>query len=144
MKRAKTTKKLSQKRRNPPNFNENRKDEELTAPIQNGAIYAIFAVCFTKIVKDSMPRQKNDGRGRMGGRAKGTPNKATADLREWVKKLVDDNREQIVKDLRDLTPRERLMFIEKLLRYAIPSEPAPVAPAWNPGGELLIGFDDDE
>lgn len=69
-----------------------------------------------------MPRVKNDGRGRMGGRAKGTPNKATTDLREWIKALVDDNRAQIVKDLKTLEPRERLQFIEKLLRYVVPQE----------------------
>ena len=45
-----------------------------------------------------MTRQKNDGRGRLGGRQKGTPNKVTATLREWVADLLDRNRERIEED----------------------------------------------
>ena len=45
-----------------------------------------------------MARQKNDGKGRIGGRAKGTPNKVTASLREFIKKMIDDNRK--INDIR--------------------------------------------
>ena len=44
-----------------------------------------------------MARQANDGRGRMGGRAKGTGNKP---LNEWVNGFIKRNRAQIF-DRRD-------------------------------------------
>lgn len=91
-----------------------------------------------------MARRKNDGRGRMGGRKKGTPNKATADLRTSINNLIADNWEQVQKDLNALEPKDRLMFIEKLLRYVVPQESnmnAQLQPRIDMG-ELRIGFDD--
>lgn len=85
-----------------------------------------------------MPRQKNDGRGRVGGRAKGTPNKDTADLREWVRNLVDDNRDQIVADLAELEPRERIAFLEKMMRYVIPQQSQITQEATDGGTEKLL------
>ena len=69
-----------------------------------------------------MPRKKNDGRGRLGGREKGTPNKVTADLRECIKLLIDDNWEQVQQDIKELEPKDRLAFLEKMLRYVVPQE----------------------
>ena len=92
-----------------------------------------------------MARHKNDGRGRMGGRKKGTPNKATADLRTSINNLIADNWEQVQKDLNALEPKDRLMFIEKILRYVVPQESninAQLQPRIDMG-ELRIGFDDD-
>lgn len=71
-----------------------------------------------------MARQKNDGKGRLGGRQKGTPNKVTADLRCWLSDLIDENRRQIVKDLKGLEPKERLLIFEKLMQYVIPKQQA--------------------
>ena len=42
-----------------------------------------------------MARQKNDGRGRIGGRSKGTPNKVTSTIKDWISQIIDDNREQV-------------------------------------------------
>lgn len=67
-----------------------------------------------------MARQKNDGRGRLGGRAKGTPNRQTNALREWVICLLNDNREQVEKDLKTLTPKERVQSLFKLLDFCLP------------------------
>lgn len=92
-----------------------------------------------------MARRKNDGRGRMGGRKKGTPNKTTADLRTSINNLIADNWEQVQKDLNALEPKNRLMFIEKILRYVVPQESninAQLQPRIDMG-ELRIGFDDD-
>lgn len=69
-----------------------------------------------------MARPKNDGRGRIGGRKKGTPNKATSDLRENIKQLIEANWENVQSDLSALEPKDRLAFIEKLLRYVVPQE----------------------
>jgi hypothetical protein len=62
------------------------------------------------------------GTPKTGGRRKGTPNKATADLRVWVAELIDSNLEQIEADLKTLEPKERCLFIEKLLPYVIPKK----------------------
>ena len=56
----------------------------------------------------------------MGGRKKGTPNKVTSSLREWVNALIDSNREQIESDLKELEPKDRLMVLERLLSYVLP------------------------
>lgn len=71
-----------------------------------------------------MARQKNDGRGRLGGRAAGTPNKVSGTLKEWLTSLIDKNRDQIEKDLQDLEPKERLQMMEKLMQYVIPKQAA--------------------
>ncbi len=71
-----------------------------------------------------MPRQKNDGRGRIGGRAKGTPNKTTSTVREWLSQLVDTNRKQIEKDLKGMNPAERVKLFALLLNYIIPKQQA--------------------
>lgn len=71
-----------------------------------------------------MARQKNDGKGRLGGRAKGTPNKATSSLKDWLTGLLDKNRAQIEKDLEDLEPKERLHYLFKMIEYAVPKQAA--------------------
>lgn len=42
-----------------------------------------------------MGRTANDGRGRLGGRAKGTPNKPLAPLNEWISGILNRNRTYI-------------------------------------------------
>ncbi|MDY2634090.1 MAG: hypothetical protein SOV83_05840 [Prevotella sp.] len=71
-----------------------------------------------------MARQKNDGKGRIGGRAKGTPNKVTASLKEFIKNLIDNNRSQIIADMKKLEPYQRLLFIERLMGYVLPKQAA--------------------
>lgn len=67
-----------------------------------------------------MARTKNDGKGRIGGRAKGTPNRTTSTLREWVQTLLDGNRKQIEEDLKLLSPKERVQTLLRLLDYCLP------------------------
>lgn len=71
-----------------------------------------------------MARQKNDGKGRLGGRQKGTPNKVTASVKDWLSGLIDKNRKQIEKDIKQLEPKERLSVLEKLMQYVIPKQQA--------------------
>lgn len=71
-----------------------------------------------------MARQKNDGKGRLGGRVKGTPNKATTDLKTWVASILDDGREQFQKDLENLEPSERVRVYVGLLNYVLPKQSA--------------------
>lgn len=71
-----------------------------------------------------MAREKNDGKGRLGGRTKGTPNKVTSTVKEWLAELIDKNRKQMEKDIKQLEPRERLQVLEKLMPYVIPKQQA--------------------
>lgn len=71
-----------------------------------------------------MARQKNDGRGRLGGRAAGTPNKVTGTLKNWITDLINNNRLQMEKDLKKLAPKDRLIFFEKMMQYVIPKQAA--------------------
>lgn len=71
-----------------------------------------------------MARLKNDGRGRLGGRVKGTPNKVTGTLKGWITDLINSNRLQMEKDLEKLKPKDRLVFFEKLMQYVIPKQAA--------------------
>lgn len=74
-----------------------------------------------------MPRQKNDGRGRLGGRTKGTPNKVTSSIRDWLMELVNKNKRQVKRDLDALDPKDRLVMIEKFMQYVVPKQQAVAA-----------------
>lgn len=54
------------------------------------------------------------------GRPKGKPNKVTAELKDWMKELIDSNREKLEQDLMKLEPAQRWKLIEKLLGYVVP------------------------
>jgi len=51
---------------------------------------------------------------------KGSPNKSVRDLRELLKTLLDDTYEQIIEDLKELEPKDRINAYIKLIEYAIP------------------------
>jgi len=62
-----------------------------------------------------MGRNANDGRGRMGGRAKGTKNKPAEPLNVWAAGLINRRRAQFEKDLETLTPQERARVLGPVL-----------------------------
>lgn len=74
-----------------------------------------------------MARRKNDGKGRLGGRAKGTPNKVTTDLKAWVASILDDGRDKFIESLDKLEPSEYIRVFTGLLNYALPKQ-APTTP----------------
>lgn len=78
----------------------------------------------TIIVCFSMAREKNDGKGRMGGRQKGTPNKTTAKVKNWLARMIEKNRKQMEEDLQELDPKERLQILEKFMAYVVPKQQA--------------------
>lgn len=93
-----------------------------------------------------MARQKNDGRGRLGGRTAGTPNKVTADLREWISCIIDNGREQFIQDLKALEPIDRIRIYTSLLNYVLPKQ-APISPEPDKSNEptgLTIIVQNDE
>lgn len=65
-------------------------------------------------------RKKNDGKGRMGGRKAGTPNKVSGTVKEWIASIIDGNRKQFEDDLKELEPGERVRIISNLLQYVTP------------------------
>lgn len=67
-----------------------------------------------------MARPKNDGKGRLGGRAKGTPNKTTTDLKKWIADILDNGRERFEESLTQLEPHEYIRVFSGLLNYALP------------------------
>lgn len=71
-----------------------------------------------------MARQKNDGKGRIGGRQKGTPNKVTASVKDWLAHVIDKNRRQMERDIKALEPKDRLQMLEKLMQYVVPKQQA--------------------
>jgi len=58
----------------------------------------------------------------LGGRKKGTPNKITGDLKEWVSDLLNENRRQFEEDLRGLLPVERVKILSGMFNYVMPNE----------------------
>lgn len=68
-----------------------------------------------------MARQKGDGRGRMGGRAKGTPNKTTQSMRALLTKFCEENYEDFVETYqRVLNPKERCELYLKAQSFVTP------------------------
>ena len=48
----------------------------------------------------------------------------TGDVRRWLAELIDGNRAQIKKDLKALSPKDRLLVLEKLMQYVVPKQQA--------------------
>jgi hypothetical protein len=60
------------------------------------------------------------GTPKTGGRQKGTPNRTTASIREWLIDVIGKNQRQIEKDLKELEPGARLQIIARLLPFVVP------------------------
>jgi len=56
-----------------------------------------------------------------GGRPKGSQNKVTIELRQWLSDFLTENKGIIKEDWLSLQPRDRVMLFEKLLKYALPT-----------------------
>ncbi|MDH6342927.1 hypothetical protein M2480_002047 [Parabacteroides sp. PFB2-12] len=56
------------------------------------------------------------------GRPKGVPNKITGELKSWIQQVIDGNRVQFEKDLKELDPKDRVQVLEKLMQYVVPKQ----------------------
>lgn len=56
------------------------------------------------------------------GRPKGTPNKTTTEMKDWVIGVVGNSQKQFEKDLKKADPEKRMAMIEKLLAFCIPKQ----------------------
>ena len=69
-----------------------------------------------------MARQKNDGKGRMGGRAKGTPNKTTAAIKDWLTEVMNGERARFLASLHNLSSDEFVKHYIALMPYVAPKQ----------------------
>lgn len=67
------------------------------------------------------PFVKNDPRINKTGRPKGKPNRSTVELRAMVQNFIDDNMEALQADFDALEPKDRLNFMERLLKHVLPA-----------------------
>lgn len=68
-----------------------------------------------------MGRPKGDGRGRLGGRAKGTPNKTTKNMRMLLTKFCEEQYDDFVSFYeRILNPKERCEIYLKAQSFVTP------------------------
>ncbi|GAB6013378.1 DUF5681 domain-containing protein [Viscerimonas tarda] len=58
--------------------------------------------------------------GNPNGRPKGSPNRTTTEVRQWLSRLIEKNRRQIERDLKAIEPKDRLLILEKFMSYTVP------------------------
>ncbi len=59
-----------------------------------------------------------------GGRQKGTPNKATKEIRDFFTNFFNDNKELFTQDILSLEPMQRLSILPKIMPFVMPKAPA--------------------
>lgn len=61
-------------------------------------------------------------RQKFGGRKPGSANKTSKELKSFITQFIGDNWSQVELDFKNkkMHPRDRLNFIERLLKYAVP------------------------
>jgi hypothetical protein len=68
-----------------------------------------------------MPFTTNDPKINRKGRPAGRPNIATDEVRAWILRFLDANVDDLQSDYDVMSPREKLTFIEKLLKHVLPA-----------------------
>ena len=68
-----------------------------------------------------MPFKKNDPRINRGGRPVGSQNNATTEIRQKYLELIENNFEQLEKDLKTLRASERVKAIIELSKFILPT-----------------------
>lgn len=58
------------------------------------------------------------------GRPKGTPNKVTSDLKQWVNEILTEGRGKFMENLGKLPPDEYVKAFTALLNYVLPKQQA--------------------
>lgn len=74
-----------------------------------------------------MARPKNDGRGRLGGRKAGTPNKTTTTTKQWIQAFLEANYDKFRDDFTKLPPKDSVTAFLSLLPYVVPKQMATAA-----------------
>ena len=69
------------------------------------------------------PFVKGDKRINRAGRPKGTPNRTTEQIRGMIEDFISKNLKDIQKEYDKLEGKDKLVFLERLLKHAIPPPP---------------------
>lgn len=78
------------------------------------------------------------------GRPKGKPNKISTDLKAFITEIIEQNRETIKSDLQALEPYQRLVIIDRMMRFVIAPEQPKQTPDPKPYIPMpIICFGDD-
>ncbi|HMS29271.1 MAG TPA: hypothetical protein PKD32_05440 [Saprospiraceae bacterium] len=56
------------------------------------------------------------------GKPKGAQNKITKEVKEYIKDFIENNLSSLQNDYNQLTPKERILVMEKLFKYVIPTQ----------------------
>lgn len=56
---------------------------------------------------------------KFGGRQKGSLNRTSKEVREFLKTIFDSTKEEVLADIKALRPRDRLQFFERVVSYLI-------------------------
>jgi hypothetical protein len=73
----------------------------------------------------------------LGGRKRGSKNKVSADMKSWVKMLIESNTEQLEADLKQLEPKDKWLIVEKLLAYIVPKATISIDTTISPPARVL-------
>lgn len=57
-----------------------------------------------------------------GGRPKGKPNKINSELKNWIYDFLHNHKNQFESDFLELSPRDRVLMFEKMIKYILPIE----------------------
>jgi hypothetical protein len=71
-----------------------------------------------------MARPKNDGRGRLGGRAKGTPNKINSDVKNWIVSVLANGKGKFEDCFEYLPPSDYVKAYISLMNFVVPKQQA--------------------
>ena len=73
-----------------------------------------------------------------GGRAKGTPNKATLSIRESISTFLESEMEAVFNELSKLEGKEKIEMYLRLLKYVVPpAQAAPPSPKFTSIGDMF-------
>lgn len=67
-------------------------------------------------------KYKKGESGNLQGRPKGSPNKTTAEIKQWVANFIENNQAKFEKDFELMEPQQRVATFEKLLAFVIPKQ----------------------
>lgn len=65
--------------------------------------------------------QKGDKRPEKAGRKKGTPNRTTEQIREYIKDIVDGELKTLPEDLKLMNKFQKWQILEKVTKYFLPA-----------------------
>lgn len=66
-----------------------------------------------------LKRGRKPGTPKTGGRRPGSQNKASAEIKQWIETIIQDNKPEFEKNIKLLEPEKQVAAIERLLSYIV-------------------------